>query len=52
MRTAFDTLDEAKDKVDEWRKNSSEDEETPKFSSYQLPAGPDHTANCCLHRRT
>ena len=37
IRQAFDTIDEAKSKVDYWRKNSSEDEVTPKFSSYQLP---------------
>ncbi len=42
IRQPFDTLDEAKNKVDSWRKSSSEDEVTPKFSSYQLPGGTNY----------
>ena len=42
IRQAFDTIDEAKNKVDVWRKSSSEDEVTPKFSSYQLPGGSNY----------
>lgn len=38
----FDTVDEAKAKVDYWRKNSAEDEVMPKFSSYQLPGGENY----------
>jgi hypothetical protein len=42
IRQPFDTVNEAKAKVDYWRKNSSEDEVTPKFSSYQLPGGQNY----------